>query len=400
MLRDSMSKDTHAPSVHSVHQLLKPSSKVARHESPDGGIDRFLLEEYASKGGSMKRSAYYALKPFIPRSLQLALRRRYVEAQKKQTFPAWPIEEVVTTRVEAYEKTLAERSPSGEFHRIAYWPDGFRFAFAITHDVEWDSGLRHAPALLQIEKRLGFISSWNLVPERYPIDWKIVDALREVGSEIGIHGLKHDGRLFQSKRLFLSRLAKIQEYAHSWGAVGFRSPSTLRNAEWMMAMGFEYDSSFPDSDPYEPQPGGCCSPWPYFLGNMVELPLTMPQDHTLYEILKHPDLALWHVKVAWLQKVEGLVLINVHPDYMMSDGRLQQYEEFLSWMKEQRGMWHALPRDISRWWRDRDRSNLVASGGTWEVEEPAAARASVLRVYIRGNSIVRETIEEPSNNLL
>ena len=390
-----MSNIIHSSNAHSIHRLLKPSSEVTQHDSPNGGIDCFLLEEYASKGGNMKRSVYYALKPYIPRFLQLALRRRYVDAQKKQTFPAWPIEEAVTTRVDAYEKTLAESAPSEQFHRISYWPCGCRFAFAITHDVEWDSGLRHAPALLEIENRMGFISSWNLVPERYPIDWKIVDTIRDAGNEIGIHGLKHDGRLFQSKKTFISRLTKIQEYASAWGAVGFRSPSTLRNSEWMMAMGFEYDSSFPDTDPYEPQPGGCCSPWPYFLGSMVELPLTMPQDHTLFEILNHTNLDSWHEKVTWLQKVGGLVLINVHPDYMMSIDRLRQYENFLSWMKEQSGMWHALPKDIARWWRDRDKSNLVASGGTWQVEGPAAAQASILRVYTRDNSIVRETMGSP-----
>jgi peptidoglycan/xylan/chitin deacetylase (PgdA/CDA1 family) len=395
---NSASNNTYASDMHSVHRLLKPSSDVVQQANPNGGINCFLLEEYASTHGKMARSAYYALKPLMPRFLQLALRRRYVEVQKTQVFPAWPIEEVVIARVEAYETTLAEQSPSGMFHRISYWPHGCRFAFAITHDVEWDSGLRHAPALLEIEKRLGFTSSWNLVPERYPIDWKIVDVLREAGNEIGIHGLKHDGRLFQSKRRFFSRLVKIQEYANAWGAAGFRSPSTLRNAEWMTAMEFEYDSSFPDTDPYEPQPGGCCSPWPYFLGNMVELPLTMPQDHTLYEILKHTDLGVWYEKVPWLEKVEGLVLINVHPDYMISDGRLRQYEDFLSWMKEQSGMWNALPKDIAQWWRDRDKSNLVTTGGAWEVEGPAAERASVLRVYTHGNSIVRETIGAPIHN--
>jgi hypothetical protein len=380
------------PSVHSVHRLLKPAAEIAQFDSPDGGIDHFLYEEYTSKTRNIKRSVYYALKPYIPRSFQIALRRKYVEAQKKQTFPAWPIEDVITKRVDAYEMTLVENSPREEIHRISYWPNNCHFAFAITHDVEWDSGLRHATSLLEIEKRLGFVSVWNLVPERYPIDWKIVDSLREAGNEIGIHGLKHDGRLFQSKKMFLSRLAKIQDYANTWGAVGFRSPSTIRNAEWMMDMKFEYDSSFPDTDPYEPQPGGCCSPWPYFLGDMVELPITMPQDHTLYEILKYPDLALWEFKVAWLQKVGGLVLINVHPDYMMSDVRLRQYENFLLWMKEQSGMWHALPKDISQWWRDRDKSNLVASGRTIKVEGPAATRASVLRVYKGDNNIAREII--------
>jgi hypothetical protein len=148
----------------------------------------------------------------------------------------------------------------------------------------------------------------------------------------------------------------------------------------MKLMTFEYDSSFPDTDPYEPQPGGCCAVWPYFLGEMVELPLTMPQDHTLYEILRHQDLRLWNDKVDWLEAAGGLVLINVHPDYMMTSERLRHYEAFLVSMKERAGMWHALPKDVAGWWKDRDASTFRKTGERYTIEGPAADRASVVRV--------------------
>ena len=148
------------------------------------------------------------------------------------------------------------------------WPKGKKFSFVITHDVEWDAGLAIAPKLVEIEKRHGFVSSWNLVPERYPIDWSIVDGLRKEGLEIGVHGLIHDGKLFQSHKVFQERLVKIHYYAKEWGAVGFRSPSTIRNIEWMPELKFEYDSSYFDTSPYEPQPGGCCSIWPFYIGDL------------------------------------------------------------------------------------------------------------------------------------
>ena len=50
----------------------------------------------------------------------------------------------------------------------------------------------------------------------------------------------------------------------------------------MPRLGFEYDSSYTDTDPYEPQPGGCCSYLPYFNESLVELPITLPQDHTVF----------------------------------------------------------------------------------------------------------------------
>jgi peptidoglycan/xylan/chitin deacetylase (PgdA/CDA1 family) len=358
--------------------LMKPEDGFQTVPREEEAIERFLLERYLPQGGNWKRSLYYRMKPLIPRPVQLALRRRYVDAQAKMNFPAWPIEDEIVDRVRAFEGRVI--SEAGVFCRLAYWPKGVRFAFVITHDVEWDSGLKRAPALLEVERGLGFVSSWNLVPERYPIDWAIVNRLRQAGSEIGIHGLRHDGRLFSSKRVFQSRLKKIEEYAKSWGAVGFRSPSTLRNPEWMKLMTFEYDSSFPDTDPYEPQPGGCCAVWPYFLGEMVELPLTMPQDHTLYEILRHQDLRLWNDKVDWLEAAGGLVLINVHPDYMMTSERLRHYEAFLVSMKERAGMWHALPKDVAGWWKDRDASTFRKTGERYTIEGPAADRASVVRV--------------------
>jgi hypothetical protein len=357
--------------------LLKVAPEHEHHLACDPPLERFLFEDYVEDDAAWKRRAYYLLKPLLPRSVQIFLRKRYVGAQEKRQFPDWPIEPRIPNLVAAsVRRALREMRQERLFH-IAPWPAGARFAFCITHDVEWDAGLRRAPDLLEVEQRVGVVSSWNLVPERYPIDWQIVDKLRSAGSEIGVHGLKHDGRLFQSKSIFLQRLKKIEEYAREWGAVGFRSPSCLRNPEWMKVMNFEYDSSFPDTDPYEPQPGGCCCVWPYFLGSMVELPLTMPQDHTLYEILGHTDLGAWDQKADWLERVGGLVLINVHPDYMTTDQRLRQYEEFLVRMKQRASMWHALPRQIARWWRDRDASALEIRDGEPAVTGAAAGRAAV-----------------------
>ena len=157
----------------------------------------------------------------------------------------------------------------------------------------------------------------------------------------------------------------------------------------MKVMNFEYDSSFPDTDPYEPQPGGSCSVWPYFLGSMVELPLTMPQDHTLYEILGHTDLGVWDQKADWLERVGGLVLVNVHPDYMTTDRRLRQYEDFLLRMKQRANMWHALPKEIARWWRDRDASTLEIRNGEPAITGPVAGRAAVVPLMLDTDGILQ-----------
>jgi hypothetical protein len=359
-------------------------------DRPD--IDHFLYERYTSDRWKWGRRVSYRLKPLIPRPVQIAVRRGLVRIQSKVAFPAWPIEPILVNMAGDCLKSAIRRSDSGVVHRMSYWPDGHRFAFAITHDVEWDAGLRFAPRIEELERELGFCSVWNIIPERYPIDWDIVHRLTSSGCEIGVHGLYHDGKLFDSRSLFSSRVARINDYARRWGAVGFRSPSMLRNAEWMHELEFEYDSSFPDTDPYEPQPGGCCSIWPYPLHHLIELPLTMPQDHTLFEILREQSIARWKTKCDWIAEHAGLVTINVHPDYMAKERRLEKYREFLLYIKQKEGMWHALPREIARWWRDRQSSTLVRNGDGFEVRGPAAGRAKILRVSLEGESLREEVV--------
>jgi len=360
-------------------RLLKATPQAEPYLRAEEPLERYLYEQYAQDRGAWRRRAYYRVKPLVPRPIQIALRRCYAASRRSGEFPRWPIEtRLIDLVADAIARAVRAKTGSAAMSALAPWPCGARFAFCITHDVEWAEGLRRAPDLMEVERRAGMVSSWNLVPERYAIDWRIVEALRSSGSEIGVHGLKHDGRLFESMQTFLSRLERIEAYAQAWGAEGFRSPSCLRQPEWMQAMHFLYDSSFPDTDPYEPQPGGCCSVWPYFLGNMVELPLTVPQDHTVYEILQQPDLSIWERKADWLEQVGGLVMINAHPDYLTSAARLRDYEQFLGRMKQRAGMWHALPRQIAAWWRERDESCIRLENGRPVAWGPAARRATVI----------------------
>jgi peptidoglycan/xylan/chitin deacetylase (PgdA/CDA1 family) len=372
-----------------LRELLKISEEVREPVSVGTDIGEWLYERYVTDTQGWKRRLYYSLKPLIPRPIQIALRQRYVGVQAAAAFPAWPIEPLLTEKVEKYLRALLGGADA--VRHIAFWPGASQCAFVITHDVELDAGLRRAPALAALEQELGFTSCWNLVPERYPIDWGIVNELRQQGFEIGIHGLKHDGRLFQSHALFTERMKAIERYAGEWGAEGFRSPSTLRNAVWMSDMQFSYDSSFPDTDPYEPQPGGCCSIWPYFLGPMVELPLSLPQDHTLFEILQHKDIAVWKKKIEWIAAHGGIAMVNVHPDYMLTDERLSFYRDLLLYMKDQSGVWHVQPREAARWWRDRQASRLRQADGKFRVEGPAGDRAVVVRRRLVNGSLVTES---------
>ncbi len=181
----------------------------------------------------------------------------------------------------------------------------------------------------------------------------LFEHVRAGGCEIGLHGIKHDGRLFESRARFEAELPAIHRYLAEWDAVGFRSPATHRDAEWMPELGSLYDSSFPDTDPFEPQPGGCCSILPFFLGEMVELPITLVQDHTLWEILRQETIELWTGKSDWIIANGGLINLITHPDYLDTPARLRMYEEFLEYLAAQQDGWFALPREVAAWWRSR-----------------------------------------------
>lgn len=303
--------------------------------------DRHYLEERyrpPRERRSPLMAAYYRLKPLMPRALQLALRRGYARRQARTEFPRWPIEPILV------ERRGATTAP---------WPDGRRFAAILSHDVEGPAGVANVRRVIEVERRHGFVSSWNFVAEWYPIEPGLFEHVRASGCEIGLHGIKHDGRLFESRASFEAELPAIHRYLAAWGAVGFRSPATHRNAAWMPKLGALYDSSFPDTDPFEPQGGGCCSILPFFLGDLVELPITLVQDHTLWEILREPTIDLWTRKSDWIIANGGLVNLITHPDYLDTPRRLRLYEEFLEYLAAQEGGWHALPREVASWWRTR-----------------------------------------------
>jgi peptidoglycan/xylan/chitin deacetylase (PgdA/CDA1 family) len=237
----------------------------------------------------------------------------------------------------------------------------------VTHDVESSAGVENIDAVLEVERRHGIVSSWNFVAEWYPIPSGTFERVRASGCEVGLHGVKHDGLLFRDRAGFEAQLPDIHRYLREWDAVGFRSPATHRNADWMSELGCLYDSSFPDTDPYEPEPGGCCSVFPYFLDGLVELPITMAQDHTLWEILREPGIDLWRHKGDWLIANHGLINVIVHPDYVLSPERLELYSQLLAYLREQvesDGGWHALPREVASWWKARAQMSVAEGEAT------------------------------------
>lgn len=354
---------------------------------------------------SRKLSAFYRLKPLIPRALQLAIRRRMARRRPPPGFPRWPFDGGVERLLALHAGALLRSRGAQRLRFRWFWPGGSRCAALLTHDVESAAGLRNAVAIADLEQARGLRSSFNVVGDWYPIDTGILDELTARGFEIGVHGIHHDRSLFSSRAAFRERLTTLAELRDRFGASGFRSPATHRRPEWMDELPFGYDCTIPMSDPYEAIPGGCCSPWPYFLGDLVELPYTLPQDFTLFTLLGHDSIEPWTTQFARLRQVHGLAQSVTHPDpgYLFEPRQRDLYEQFLDFLADQEDTWLPLPRELAEWWRARGRveppegtsvglarlegeqvrfepapeqgdGGRLAAAGTWEAPSESAGR--------------------------
>ncbi len=300
----------------------------------------------------MSRRAYYLVKSLIPRPVTRRLRQLYNHSVR--TDGIWPIDGRYVRFLWNVLRCVLTHGGIEEVSIRNLWPGHDRFAFVLTHDVETAAGQDFVEAVADFEESLGFRSSFNFVPERYKVNHGLMDALRARGFEVGVHGLHHDGRLFDSESAFMRNAERINRYLKEWNARGFRAELTHRQPQWMQALEIEYDLSFFDTDPFEPIPGGTMSIWPFLIGHFVELPYTLVQDYTLTSVLGQDSPRMWLEKVGFIERYFGMALVNSHPDYLRHERDWDVYCEFLAAMKTRGGgYWHALPSEVADWWRRR-----------------------------------------------
>lgn len=233
------------------------------------------------------------------------------------------------------------------------WPNNMPYSLVLTHDVETKAGVEKIDRLAKIEEALGFRSCWNIVPYKYETDAGLIRSLRERGHEIGVHGYNHDGKLFLDKKTFDARVPLINQAIEKLGAVGFRAPMVHRNLSWLQQLDIQYDSSCFDIDPFQAMPGGVQSWWPFRAGKFIELPYTLPQDHTLLLTLGESTDRIWQLKLAEIRRFGGMALVLTHPDYLDSPERLEIYRRFLESIRQAGEPWHALPSEMASWAADR-----------------------------------------------
>lgn len=333
---------------------------------PDDAVDAYRRERYSSpvKQTALPRpllGLYYLVgRRLLPPSVRKALRRSIArKALLSHTATKWPFDDSTDALQRLMLRSLLLGSARDRLDFAWFWPEGHTWAVALTHDVETASGLANVGRVTALEIERGLRSSINLVPLDYDAPEGVLTALRESGFEIGVHGYTHDGLLFSNWSTFQKRVGTINEFAKKWSASGFRSPATYRNPDWFKWMDFEYDSSFSNSAPCEPQPGGSATFYPYPIDDLIELPITLPQDHTLFELLGHADHSMWIDGLERIRAAGGMACILTHPDptpsYVGGSANLRHYASLLDHVKEW-GAWTPLPRDLARWWTAREQA--------------------------------------------
>lgn len=347
-------------------------------------LDRLSVNNFSKR-------MYYLVRPLLPVSLRKHLQRVYLNGWEKIVFPTWPMDFTVDRLMERVLALTMEARGIKKLPFLWFWPNGVSSCVVMTHDVEDVAGRNFCNTLMDLDDEFSIKSAFQIVPEvRYEMRNGFLDRFRARGFEVNVHDLNHDGLLFRDKEEFSRRANEINRYARDFRAEGFRSGAMYRNQDWFDAFEFSYDMSVPNVAHLEPQRGGCCTVMPYFVGKVLELPLTTIQDYSLFHILDDYSIDLWKRQIELIMQRNGLISFITHPDYLVEKRAQAVYMDLLAYLAElrdERKLWFALPRDVNRWWRDRQQSRLVQTGGQWRIEGPASDRGTIAYATLDGDRL-------------
>jgi hypothetical protein len=338
---------------------------------------------------ALVRKAYYLARPVLPVSVRKHLQRTHLRRWDSIPFPNWPVDPVVERIFETLLRLLLRRHESVPF--VWFWPNGAQSCAIMTHDVETSEGRDFCTQLMDLNDAYDIKSSFQIVPEnRYAVSERFLAGIRNRGFEVNVHDLNHDGHLFRDRDQFLRRAERINQYGREFGAAGFRSAVLYRNLDWSDALEFSYDMSVPSVGHLEAQQGGCCSVMPFFVGAMLELPVTTTQDYSLFHILNIYSADLWKRQVALITERHGLASFITHPDYLREYRARLTYQELLAHLARLRldgTLWCALPKDVDRWWRERSQMRVTRRDDRWQIEGPGHERARLAYAHLQGDRI-------------
>ena len=374
-------------------------------------VENLRLERYRQKmirgreivaARILVRELYYLIREYLPASVRRQLQRAYFRDWKELPFPAWPVDFTVETLHQEFLRLMMEASGAKKVPFLWFWPGGAPNCLIMTHDVETSAGRDFTSQLMDIDDSYGIKASFQVIPEkRYEVSDEYVREIRVRGFEFNVHDLNHDGHLYLKRDEFKRRATRINDYVGRYDARGFRAGSMYRNQDWYESFEFSYDMSVPNVAHLEPMRGGCCTVMPYFIGKIVELPLTTAEDYSLFHILNDYSIDLWKEQLALIRGRNGLMSFLTHPDYLIERRARNVYESLLDYLRQmvvREQIWAALPGDVDLWWRTRSQMKLVSRGNEWEIVGPEKERARLAYAVLDGGQLVYKLAEVSSRD--
>lgn len=371
--------------------------KVVLPFDPSQVADNLRCELYVgdwrTKGAlSALIKMYYLIRPALGVGVRRHLQKIHFRGWEREQFPRWPVDCSVDILFEQLLSVCLRLGHADTIPFIWFWPEGLSSCAIMTHDVETKTGRDFCPTLMDINDSYGVKASFQIVPEqRYDVRTGFLSSMRERGFEVVIHDLNHDGHLYKDRAHFLGCATKINAYGEAYGAEGFRAGALYRKQLWFDALEFSYDMSVPNVAHLDPQRGGCCTVMPYFIGDILELPVTTTQDYTLFHILNDYSTELWKRQINLIREKHGLISFIVHPDYILKSRERAVYEgllDHLARLREEKKVWITTPGEVNRWWRERAEMSLVESEKGWEIEGRGSERARIAYASERNGQFV------------
>ncbi len=323
---------------------------------PSAAVNNLRWERYLSRsphgGGdegqaSLARRAYCRLGAHAGLSIRKRLQRLWLRSREKQCFPNWPVDRTVD---QLLEKLLALAIKAHRTERIPFiwfWPDGQKSCATLAHEVEESARFDACSPLIDMDDSFGIKSSFRFITEnRCAVPRAPLEGIGVRGFEVNIHDLIHDGH--------------------------------------------RYDISVPNVGHLDSQIGGCCTVMPYFIGNVLELPVTMTQDSALDNIFSDYSLDLWQRESRLITENHGLLSFITHPDFFLEERARNTYAGLLthlSRLRRQGEVWMAHPEEVDRRWRARAMMTIVGEAGRWRIEGSGRERARLAYACLAGDRI-------------
>lgn len=337
--RDSISNSIDKSEIQAEHFLF---------ERYVAFVERRRAERSSSRNGRMHRIVTRFSGPLENHS-----RTRLI-------FPRWPCETALVGYWKRWLSDVLEEFRLSDAWHLAFWPEGAKCSIVLTHDIRNANDLTQIGEICDIEERLGFRSAWYLPVEDFEIEWCQIEELQSRGFEFGIRGTRTDQETPGDERKLQRLEPSLQRAIRDHYYRGFRAPSVCRDVSRIGGQDFDFDSSFCDTDPFDQRPGGTCSVFPFFIGKLVELPITLGRDHTIIQLLRRNPLSTWSLKARWLANAGAMILLATEPRYLSIASYGDAYKNFLVDVSKIKA-WHALPSEVAAWWRLRDKATLLIS---------------------------------------